>query len=569
MTLMIDILELVAQPEERWIELARHSSNFDKRPSLHPERKGMLNRSKLKNWVEKNGGLPTYINSIATAILRTKPSWSISRVIATAVNMVKRMCAGQSTAIVKKVSAAVKAAACKAVAQWNSKKAAASEEVDAYMIELAKDTGPPTSIAIRNMIRSEGKNIPESLEVTDREVMEYMGIELSDDERREEVNDLDLEEYLGLAEQAAHDIAVAWFPVLDMSVAEKIDDAQYEKEIVRVGTIKDKKSGKEIKFDGQFLKEFKSNFDAVLASNGYVPVQDVTDDNRHTDRTRYQVGIVNELRLDDEENPTRVIARIKLNDDMKNVVDFNPKIGVSIGASYTHLSEDGRPTNVFPRHIAITHRPKLQGMEAWKKLVKMSDAGEELTLDLTDADFTEGLPEREDTSERSEVEMADINFTELMENAEFKNAFESAVAAQVATATQEKDQRIQELENSVGQVQRSSYEQAVNLAIESYAQAGVPRSVREPAKALLLSFEAGEESRTLNLTEGEGDESETVELSRWQVVTRLLDEVKGVIDMSERSSGEDDETVVNGQLTGDARKAAVEGLVNLARSNRS
>lgn len=41
------------------IELA--GGNFDGKPSLHPERKGQLNKSPLKNWVEKNGGLPTYI----------------------------------------------------------------------------------------------------------------------------------------------------------------------------------------------------------------------------------------------------------------------------------------------------------------------------------------------------------------------------------------------------------------------------------------------------------------------------------------------------------------------------
>jgi hypothetical protein len=47
-----DLLYLVSLPEEEYIELARKRSNFDKKPSIHPERKGMLNRSKLKNWVK-------------------------------------------------------------------------------------------------------------------------------------------------------------------------------------------------------------------------------------------------------------------------------------------------------------------------------------------------------------------------------------------------------------------------------------------------------------------------------------------------------------------------------------
>jgi hypothetical protein len=413
-----------------------------------------------------------------------------------------------------------------------------------------------------------GESIPSNLLATDDEAFAFMGIELTDEER-EGVNNLDMEEYLGLAEGAAKEAAVSWFPVLDMAAAEKVSDNLYEKEIIRAGVIKDAKTGKEIKFDASFMKEFKENFEAVLASEGYVPVQDVTDDNKHTDATQYQVGIVNKMRLDDEQNPTKVIAQIKLNEDMRKVVDFNPKIGVSIGASYSHLSEDGRPTNVFPRHVAITHRPKLKGMDSWKNLIKMSDAGEALTLDLTDADYVE---ETEVNDERKVTEMAEeakntINLTELMQDEAFKSAFNDAVSTQVANLTEEKDKEIERLQKSVGEVQRSSYEQAVNLAVESYAQAGVPKPIRDTAKALLLSFEAGEEAKTLNLTEGEGDDKKQVELSRWETVTRLLDEVKGVVDMTEeQGSGEEDES--NGALTGDARKAAVEGLVGLARANR-
>jgi hypothetical protein len=122
---IMETFELTLAPNsDLLLELARRKkSNFDGIPSKHPERKGQLNKSKLKNWVEKNGGLPTYINSIATALLREHPGWGIGRVIATAVNMVKKMCAGGGTGIVKKVSTAVKKAACAAVASWNKKKA--------------------------------------------------------------------------------------------------------------------------------------------------------------------------------------------------------------------------------------------------------------------------------------------------------------------------------------------------------------------------------------------------------------------------------------------------------------
>lgn len=106
-------------------------------PALHPERKGQLNRSPKVNWVEKGGGLPPYINSVATALQRQ--GMSRSTAIATAVNTVKKACAtglwgGQK----RKVSGAIQAAACAAAAQWEALKASTSIEADDRMaIELA------------------------------------------------------------------------------------------------------------------------------------------------------------------------------------------------------------------------------------------------------------------------------------------------------------------------------------------------------------------------------------------------------------------------------------------------
>lgn len=162
------------------------NSNFDGKPSLHPERKGQLNLSPLKNWIEKRGGLPTYINSIATALFREKyPGWSISRIIATAVNMVKKMCAtGKAMGGRISVSAAVKAAACKAVAQWEAKKASASETIDVDILELTDYDEILMAHAKRRVeLREAEKNIPEYLELTDREYLEQQyEVELTEEE---------------------------------------------------------------------------------------------------------------------------------------------------------------------------------------------------------------------------------------------------------------------------------------------------------------------------------------------------------------------------------------------------
>lgn len=71
-----------------------------------------------KNWVNKVGGLPDYIRAVAHALVRSGHSESTA--IATAIATVKTWAAGGGN-----VSAATRARAAKAVAEWEAKKAAA------------------------------------------------------------------------------------------------------------------------------------------------------------------------------------------------------------------------------------------------------------------------------------------------------------------------------------------------------------------------------------------------------------------------------------------------------------
>jgi hypothetical protein len=75
------------------------------------------------NWVDKVGGLPKFIKRIVKH-LRAK-GMQQSRAIATAVNVVKKMCASGDTNWPGKqdVNAGSRAEACGAVADWERKKA--------------------------------------------------------------------------------------------------------------------------------------------------------------------------------------------------------------------------------------------------------------------------------------------------------------------------------------------------------------------------------------------------------------------------------------------------------------
>jgi len=75
------------------------------------------------NWVEKVGGLPKFIKRIRNHL--TRKGMPMSRAIATAVNVVKKMCATGDTNWPGKqnVNAGSRAQACAATAEWEAKKA--------------------------------------------------------------------------------------------------------------------------------------------------------------------------------------------------------------------------------------------------------------------------------------------------------------------------------------------------------------------------------------------------------------------------------------------------------------
>lgn len=81
------------------------------------------NKPGKTNWVEQAGGLPKYIERIAKH-LHSEQGMSEGRAIATAVNVVKRMCATGDTNWpgMQQVSPKSRAQACKAVAEWEAMK---------------------------------------------------------------------------------------------------------------------------------------------------------------------------------------------------------------------------------------------------------------------------------------------------------------------------------------------------------------------------------------------------------------------------------------------------------------
>lgn len=387
---------------------------------------------------------------------------------------------------------------------------------------------------------------------------------------------LDPERFMELAEAAAYSDAKIRFPVeMAAGDAKHIGGNMYSKEILRKGTIK--YNGKDITFDGDFLKALKSNFEEGAID--YVPLQFVTDDNRHSDDVRMFGGMVKELSLDDEENPTKLNAKFELNEEAKKAVNANPKVGVSIKAHPAYVDESAEkvygPTLM---HVAITNRPRVKQMDAWLPIAASED---EDTIDLTDGVFeysdensmdkTTNTEQEGNMADKDEVKTTEFELTEeVIANIFNSDKGKELIQLAVKDATKDKDAEIERLQGRVGEVENKSFSQAVELAVESYATKGVPKVARDLVQGLLLTFANDtDESGVIELSvvSGEGDKESTEEfkLSRWEAGIKLLEEFEGFVDMTGETGSQDEETSEN--LTGDARKAAVEGLLGKAREN--
>ena len=97
---------------EEWLQESAKTAGYSVTPSP-------FSTSKTSNWIARVGGLPAYIQNVAKGIMKTGKTES--EAIASAVAVMKRWAAGGGG-----VHPEVKAAAAKALAEWESKRAASA-----------------------------------------------------------------------------------------------------------------------------------------------------------------------------------------------------------------------------------------------------------------------------------------------------------------------------------------------------------------------------------------------------------------------------------------------------------
>jgi hypothetical protein len=547
-------------------------------PALHPERKGQLDRSPLKNWVEKHGGLPTYINSVATALLRDHPEWGISRVIATAVNWAKKACAtGKAFGGKVTVSKAVQAAACTAVAQWEKKKAEASLELDKHVLQLSEETAGIElwKAKMRTEYTEKELTIPDVLYMSDEM---YFGLMESDDDTPIELSDWDwegvsevndVEAFMSLMELSAAAQSPIRLPVLNLSEdGTQISANEFEKEILTTGSIH-YKDGRKVAFTPEMLKMAYENFNKNVLESG-VNCQYVNDKGEHTESGKYYAGKVTQLSLDNPDNPSSLKAKINLTDEAAAMVKHNPKYGASV-TLHPHYVEPSslryHGSTLF--QVALTPRARKTGMSEWAPIAASDERDGVIDLSMetfiTDVETSEGGKDMADNDKP--LELSDEQIQNLLSTDAVKNA----IQAEVQTQVKAKDDQIVELSNQIGTIKQESYESVVKSAINTYRNRdgkGVPPVILDAAETLMLSFGFDERNELLELSvpNADGEGSTTEKMSKIGVVTKLLDETVGLLDLSgEKGSGKGEEEL---ELSGDSADAAVNELVALAQGVR-
>lgn len=195
------------------------------------------NKKNKTNWVEKAGGLPSYIKRIAKH-LHSEQDMTVSRAIAVAVNTVKRWCAsgtiteGGKGNGGKGVSAKTKELACKAVAEWEAKRGASAVNASQAKPRMINFEGQLVFEDERDLILA----IAAEMEATGDDEFDYSAFELALALEREErgLNDdgyAEEDEELGALESVHGEPVIDELPLsietLDVDPDQQIDEDAY------------------------------------------------------------------------------------------------------------------------------------------------------------------------------------------------------------------------------------------------------------------------------------------------------------------------------------------------------
>lgn len=171
---------------------------------------------------------------------------------------------------------------------------------------------------------------------------------------------------------------------LDFSATEKAGRRRFWKQILPVTSID--YNGTKIDFDPNFHKDLKLSF----AEGAYdqVPLVFADSENRHNMDPRNFGGELLDVQYRGKGKGGGTWGLIEADPETAKVLDKNPKLGVSARILQNIRKADGRGFKRAINHVLLTMNPRVSGMEPWQA-VDLSEAADIEVVDLTAAEYTE------------------------------------------------------------------------------------------------------------------------------------------------------------------------------------
>lgn len=171
---------------------------------------------------------------------------------------------------------------------------------------------------------------------------------------------------------------------LDFSAPIKAGRRRFWKQILPVTSID--YNGSKIDFDKNFHKDLQLSF--TQGAYDQVPLVFADSENRHNMDPRNFGGELLDVQYRGEGKGGGTWGLIEADPDTAKVLDKNPKLGVSARILQNIRKADGRGFKRAINHVLLTMNPRVSGMEPWQA-VDLSEAADIEVVDLTAAEYTE------------------------------------------------------------------------------------------------------------------------------------------------------------------------------------
>jgi hypothetical protein len=291
--------------------------------------------------------------------------------------------------------------------------------------------------------------------------------------------------------------------------------------------------GRQLNFNREYLenvvKAFKEN---ALGEQTVFQLAD--DDNAHDTQEDRKAGrnfdpqrFRGEI-IDTEVRSDGLYIKLDPTDEGRELLNKNKKLAVSASLREQYPSHNGKTYPVVLRHVLGTHDPKIRGMGHWQEadvsLANDEDVNEEvIDLTTTEPNKAEKVEVPKDEWDAMKKFMADSQKEDAELEELVKNILESDDASEESKETANlsetaPDPKLIQLANEVAS-------ERFERRADAWRRAGVPNKMIELARPALSSgFEF-----EISLSNGATTDGKAI-------LSAMLDEAQGTIDMSEQKS---------------------------------